>query len=65
MHHVGGHPHAGVVVQPTAGDQLLLEAIHAGQTGAAFTDVVGQAAGVGGRVMAGVELFLVVMDGIA
>lgn len=46
VHDIGRHPHAGVVVQPSGFHQFLLETIHAGQTGAAGADVVGEDPGV-------------------
>ena len=64
VHHVGGHPHAGVVVQPARGDQFVLESVHAGQVGAAIADVLRKVALVGRRVVPGFEFLLAVVDAV-
>ena len=64
VHQVGGHPHPRVVVQPTRAHQLLAEAIHAGQAGAALADVVRQFSAVGGGVVSGLERLLIVFDAV-
>ena len=64
VHHVGGHPHAGVIVQPARGDQLVLEGVHAGQVGAAITDVLRKVSLVGRRVVSGLEILLAVINAV-
>ena len=65
VHQVGRQPHAGVVVQPARAVELGDEAIHAGQTGAAFGDVGREFRAVGAGMVAGFELFLIAPDPIA
>ena len=64
VHHVGGHPHAGVVVQPARCDQFVLESIHAGQVGAAIADVFWKVPLIGRRVVPGFEFLLAVMNAV-
>ena len=64
VHDPGGHPHAGVVVQPAGCHQLITEAIHAGQPRAPCPHIGRQLPGIGPGVMARFERFLIVMDAI-
>ena len=65
VHEVGRHPHPRVVMQPSLGNQLVPEAIHAGQLCASLPDVIGEILLIITGGMASFVIFLIVMNAIA
>ena len=65
VHQIGRHPHPRVVVEPAAVHQIVSESIHAGQSGAAFAQVVGKVPAVTGGIVPGLQLLLTLKDGAA